>query len=54
MTAVAVLGLGAMGRAIAARLLGAGHDVAVWNRTPGRDEDSSRPAPVERRLQHRP
>jgi 3-hydroxyisobutyrate dehydrogenase len=39
MTVVAVLGLGAMGRAIAARLLGAGHDVAVWNRTPGRDEE---------------
>jgi 3-hydroxyisobutyrate dehydrogenase len=38
-TAVAVLGLGAMGRAIAARLLGAGHDVPVWNRTPGRDEE---------------
>ena len=39
MTAVAVLGLGAMGRAIAARLLGAGHDVRVWNRTPGKDDD---------------
>ena len=39
MTAVAVLGLGAMGRAIAARLLGAKHDVRVWNRTPGRDEE---------------
>ena len=38
-TAVAVLGLGAMGRAIATRLLGAGHDVTVWNRTPGRDEE---------------
>lgn len=38
MTAVAVLGLGAMGRAIAARLLGAGHQLSVWNRTPGRDE----------------
>ena len=37
MSRVAVLGLGAMGRAIAARLLDAGHDVAVWNRTPGRD-----------------
>jgi 3-hydroxyisobutyrate dehydrogenase len=36
-TAVAVLGLGAMGRPIAARLLGAGHDLSVWNRTPGRD-----------------
>jgi 3-hydroxyisobutyrate dehydrogenase len=39
MTAVAVLGLGAMGRAIAARLLGAGYDVRVWNRTPGRDDE---------------
>jgi 3-hydroxyisobutyrate dehydrogenase len=39
MTAVAVLGLGAMGHAVAARLLGAGHDVRVWNRTPGRDDD---------------
>ena len=39
MTAVAVLGLGAMGRGIAARLLGAGHDVRVWNRTPGRDDE---------------
>jgi 3-hydroxyisobutyrate dehydrogenase-like beta-hydroxyacid dehydrogenase len=36
---IAVLGLGAMGRAIAARLLDAGHDLTVWNRTPGRDED---------------
>ena len=39
MTAVAVIGLGAMGRAIVARLLEAGHDVSVWNRTPGRDEE---------------
>jgi len=39
MSRVAVLGLGAMGRAIAARLLGAGHDVTVWNRTPGRDDE---------------
>lgn len=39
MTTVAVLGLGAMGHAIAARLLGAGHDVRVWNRTPGRDDE---------------
>jgi 3-hydroxyisobutyrate dehydrogenase-like beta-hydroxyacid dehydrogenase len=28
-----------MGRAIAARLLDADHDLTVWNRTPGRDED---------------
>jgi 3-hydroxyisobutyrate dehydrogenase len=39
MSAVAVLGLGAMGHALAARLLGAGHDLRVWNRTPGRDDD---------------
>ena len=39
MTAVAVLGLGAMGRAMAARLMGAGHDLTVWNRTPGRDDE---------------
>jgi len=35
-TAVAVVGLGGMGRRIAARLLNAGHDVTVWNRTPER------------------
>jgi 3-hydroxyisobutyrate dehydrogenase-like beta-hydroxyacid dehydrogenase len=33
MTAVAVVGLGAMGSRMARRLLGAGHDVIVWNRT---------------------
>ncbi len=32
-----MLGLGAMGDALASRLLGVGHDVTVWNRTPGRD-----------------
>lgn len=37
MSTIAVLGLGAMGRAMAARLLDAGHDLTVWNRTPGRD-----------------
>ena len=36
MTNVAVLGLGAMGSRMAARLLEAGHDVVVWNRTSGR------------------
>jgi 3-hydroxyisobutyrate dehydrogenase-like beta-hydroxyacid dehydrogenase len=36
---VAFLGLGAMGRPMAARLLAVGHDVHVWNRTPGRDEE---------------
>ena len=33
---VAFCGLGKMGAPMAARLLGQGHDVAVWNRTPER------------------
>ncbi|MEW2379698.1 NAD(P)-binding domain-containing protein [Micromonospora sp. NPDC047812] len=33
---VTVLGLGMMGRALAAALLAAGHPTTVWNRTPGR------------------
>ncbi len=33
MTAVAVVGLGAMGSRVARRLVDAGHDVTVWNRT---------------------
>ena len=33
MTTVAVVGLGAMGRRIARRLLDTGHDLYVWNRT---------------------
>ncbi|HVE73870.1 MAG TPA: NAD(P)-dependent oxidoreductase [Mycobacteriales bacterium] len=33
---VAFLGLGRMGAAMAAHVLAAGHDLAVWNRTPGR------------------
>jgi 3-hydroxyisobutyrate dehydrogenase-like beta-hydroxyacid dehydrogenase len=32
----AVIGLGSMGRAFAARGLESGHQVTVWNRTPGR------------------
>jgi 3-hydroxyisobutyrate dehydrogenase/2-hydroxy-3-oxopropionate reductase len=39
MTRVAFLGLGAMGEPMAGRLVAAGHEVRVWNRTPGRDED---------------
>lgn len=35
---VAVLGLGTMGSAMARRLLGAGLDVHVWNRSPARAE----------------
>ena len=33
MTKVAMMGLGAMGSRMAARLVAAGHRVAVWNRT---------------------
>lgn len=36
MAEVAILGLGAMGSRLAASLLGAGHAVTVWNRTPQR------------------
>ena len=36
MTRIAVLGLGAMGSRMAARLLAAGHEVSVYNRTPER------------------
>ncbi len=34
MTSIAFLGLGAMGRRMAANLDAAGHDVTVWNRSP--------------------
>lgn len=36
---IAVLGMGQMGRALAGRLLDAGHAVPVWNRTPGRADE---------------
>jgi 3-hydroxyisobutyrate dehydrogenase-like beta-hydroxyacid dehydrogenase len=36
---IAVLGLGAMGSRIAGRLLDAGHDVVVWNRTAAKAKD---------------
>jgi 3-hydroxyisobutyrate dehydrogenase-like beta-hydroxyacid dehydrogenase len=38
MTKLAFLGLGQMGAPMARRLLGAGHDVTVWNRTPEKAE----------------
>lgn len=38
MARIAVLGLGAMGSRIAARLLDAGHELVVWNRSPERAE----------------
>ncbi|MFN8121762.1 MAG: NAD(P)-dependent oxidoreductase [Thermoleophilia bacterium] len=37
MARVAFIGLGRMGSGMAGRLLAAGHDIAVFNRTPGRD-----------------
>ncbi|QFG21859.1 NAD(P)-dependent oxidoreductase [Actinomadura sp. WMMB 499] len=36
---ISILGLGAMGRALAGALLDAGREVTVWNRTPGRAGD---------------
>jgi len=41
---VAFLGLGIMGRPMAANLVKAGHQVAVWNRTPGKQVDGGRTA----------
>ena len=33
---IGVAGLGVMGAAVAARLMEVGHEVTVWNRTPGK------------------
>ncbi len=41
---VAFLGLGIMGRPMAANLVKAGHDVTVWNRTPGKDVEGAKTA----------
>ena len=41
---VAFLGLGIMGRPMAANLVKAGHEVALWNRTPGKQVDGARAA----------
>lgn len=38
-TAVTVLGLGAMGSALAAAFVAAGHPTTVWNRTSGKDTE---------------
>ncbi len=38
---IAFLGLGIMGQAMAANLVKAGHDVAVWNRTPGKQVEGA-------------
>jgi 3-hydroxyisobutyrate dehydrogenase-like beta-hydroxyacid dehydrogenase len=39
LSAVGVIGLGAMGSRVARRLIGAGHDVVVWNRSPEKARD---------------
>jgi len=39
---VAFLGLGIMGRPMAANLVKAGHEVVVWNRTPGKEVEGAR------------
>jgi 3-hydroxyisobutyrate dehydrogenase-like beta-hydroxyacid dehydrogenase len=41
---VAFLGLGIMGRPMAANLVKAGHEVAVWNRSPGKAVEGARTA----------
>ena len=42
---VAFLGMGIMGRSMAANLVKAGHEVAVWNRSAGKDVEGARSAP---------
>ena len=46
MAKLAFLGLGAMGAPMAARLVEAGHDVRVWNRTPSRADPFEGRAPI--------
>lgn len=41
---IAFLGLGIMGRPMAANLVKAGHEVAVWNRSPGKQVEGARVA----------
>ena len=41
---VAFLGLGIMGRSMATNLAKAGHEVTVWNRTPGQEVEGARTA----------
>ena len=38
---VAFLGLGIMGRPMAANLVKAGHELTVWNRTPGKQVEGA-------------
>src|SRR5579885_837614 len=43
---VAFLGLGIMGQAMAGNLAKAGHEVTVWNRTPGKLVEGASVAPT--------
>ena len=43
---VAFLGLGIMGHAMATNLVKAGHEVTVWNRTPGKLVEGAGIAPT--------
>ncbi|MGB9364128.1 MAG: NAD(P)-binding domain-containing protein, partial [Candidatus Sulfotelmatobacter sp.] len=43
---VAFLGLGIMGQAMATNLAKAGHEVTVWNRTPGKLVEGAGVAPT--------
>src|SRR5690348_16611319 len=43
---VAFLGLGIMGQSMAANLVKAGHEVTVWNRTPGKLVEGAGVAPT--------
>src|SRR5438270_216187 len=45
---VAFLGLGIMGRSMAANLVKAGHDVTAWNRSKGKDVSGARMAATPR------
>ena len=46
---VAFLGLGIMGRPMAANLVKAGHEVTVWNRTAGKEVEGARAASSRRK-----
>lgn len=47
MTNVTFLGLGTMGSGMAGNLLQAGHEVRVWNRSPGKADDLQARGAVE-------
>jgi 3-hydroxyisobutyrate dehydrogenase-like beta-hydroxyacid dehydrogenase len=46
---ITVLGLGLMGRAVTTRLLDKGHDLTVWNRSPGKADEVVKLGAVEAR-----